>query len=680
MESFDIQPDVDTQADAPPAHPLEFLMRSIQSINMAVDMTDSELGAIGMDVVREYEIDDESRADWLKEHEQAFKLAMQVAQEKTYPWPKASNVIFPLMTTAALQFNARAYPAVIAGRNVVKGVVVGDDKGIPAIDQATGQIIEGQWVVPPGAKQIKADAIGEHMSWQLLDEMPEWEPETDKLLLILPIAGTVFRKTYFDKGMGRNCSNLVLAENLVINYSARSVENAPRLTEILRYYPHEIVEFQRAGVWVEHDFGMAQDSGNDPDAQHIFLEQHRRLDLDDDGYSEPYIVTVHKDTSKVCRIVACYDADSIMVGADGNILKINRVEYYTKYGFIPSPDGGIYDVGFGKLLNPINKSVNTTLNMLLDAGHLANTGGGFIGKGLAMSSGAVRFAPGEYKVVKSSSDDIRSAIVPLQFPGPSPVLFNLLGLLIDAGKDVAAVKDVLTGEQQQSNIPATTTLALIEQGLKVFTAIYKRVHLALKSELNKLYKLNQEYLNEESGYRIGDEWKTITRALYESGAGVEPMSDPTMVSDMQRLGRAQFLMQFADDPNFDGREIRRRMLEAAQVTGIDKLMVDQPPPNPELAIKGMEMDMQAKKNNATELREMAQALLYFAQADQAIGAMNLQWAQHQMEVFKAQFEDAQSGNKPDQQGGLGGVETSPDNQDLSAVSGGQGGIPQSAGF
>jgi len=637
------------------------LLGWIKSINIAEDLDADLLSKIGERVVREYEIDENSRSDWKTKTEQAMDLAMQVAKEKQFPWPKAANVIYPLMTTASIQFAARAYPAIVANRSVVKGVVIGPDEGQPAIDPQTGQPAvqpgpNGQpmpvWAVPPGSKQIRADQIGEHMSWQLLDEQTEWEPETDAMLHILPIVGCDFRKSYFDPGKGRNASLRVTAMNLVINYKAKSLETAPRITEEINYYPLEIEEMERAGLFCtpEQPYGTADDAQDgDEDAPHMFLEQHRWWDLDEDKYPEPYIVTVHKKTRKVVRIVARYDADGIhFSGQTHKIVKIDPVHYYTKYDFLPNPDGGIYGVGFGQLLRPINEAVNTALNQLIDAGTLANTGGGFIGKGLSMNAGAIRFMMGEYKVVNVAGGTLRENIVPMQWPGPSAVLFNLLGMLVEAGKEVAAVKDVLTGDTgKNANIPATTTLALIEQGLKVFTAIYKRIHRALKSELNKLYRLNRIYGDEKSQYKVGDTWKVISKQDYVLGSGVEPVSDPTMVSDMQRLGRAQFLMQFANDPLCDSHEIRQRIFSAASIDNIDKVLKTSAPPNPAIAIKGMELEIRDREvaastsaKKATELKDLSQAILNLANADAAVGDAHLQWLNAQLSVWEKQFDAA----------------------------------------
>lgn len=634
------------------------LMDWINNPNIAKDLDETLLDKIGGTVVREYDIDVTSRSDWKTKTEQAMEMAMQVAKEKQFPWPKAANVIYPLMTTAAVQFAARAYPAIIQNRSVVKGVVVGDDSGTPMMGP-NGQpvVVQGpdgspqiQWAVPPGAKQLRADNIGEHMSWQLLDEMPEWEGETDTLLHVLPIVGCDFRKTYYDPGKGRNASLRVSAMNLVINYKAKSMETAPRITEEIEYYPIEIEEMERSGLWLkpEQPYGRSNEGQEgDDDAPHLFLEQHRYWDLDEDGYPEPYIVTVHKSSQKVVRIVARYDADGVHISKETHeVAKIDPVHYYTKYDFMPNPDGGIYGVGFGQLLRPINEAVNTTLNQLIDAGTLQNTGGGFIGKGLSMNAGAIRFVMGEYKVVNTTGASLRESIVPMQFPGPSPVLFNLLGLLIECGKEVASVKDVLTGDAtNKASMSPTTTLALIEQGLKVFTAIYKRVYRAMKSELNKLYRLNRIYGDQKAEYKVGDTWKQVTKEDYVNGSGVEPIADPNMVSDMQRLGRAQYLMQFGQDPYFNGYEIRHRMLEAANIPNIDKVLNKQAAPNPAIAMKGMELEQkgiqvtsEASERRARELLAYAQAVNQIAQADKIAGDQHLQWLNLQMQAWQKQFE------------------------------------------
>ena len=631
----------------------------VKSKNIAEDLDAISLDDIGSRVFKEYEVDVTSRAEWKQKTEEALELAMQVTKEKQFPWPKAANVIYPLVTTAATQFAARAYPAIVNGRSIVRGVVVGDDDGEPKIGQDGTPLMQNGpqgpqpvWKTPPGAKRQRADGIGEHMSWQLLDEQPEWEPETDQLLHLLPIVGTVFRKTYFDPGKGRNVSVMVSPMKLVINYHAKSIETAARATEEFELYPREIEEAERAGLYLipELPYGEAENSEGDKDKPHEFLEQHRYWDLDEDGYPEPYIVTIHKRSRKVVRIVARYDESERGEGSihfnrrSHKIQKIEPIHYYTKYDFIPNPDGGVYSLGFGQLLRPINESINTVLNQLLDAGTLQNAGGGFIGKGLSMNAGAIRFQLGEYKTVNSQGGNIRDNIVPFPAPGPSAVLFNLLGFLVEAGKEIAAIKDVLTGDQKTPNVPATTTLALIEQGLKTFTAIYKRVHRSLKSELNKLYRLNRVYGDEQSQYKVGDTWKVVLKQDYVLGAGVEPVSDPTMVSDMQRMGRAQFLLGFRQDPDCDGKEILMRAFKAADIDQPDKIMAKQTAPNPMIAIKGMELDQKEQEikanvllKKAQEFAAYAQSIKTMAEADALAGDQHLQWLDQNLKVWEAQF-------------------------------------------
>lgn len=656
----------DQQQAQPNVEQHKQLFAWIKSKNIAADLEEQVLNTIGQTVRREYDVDWQSCAEWRDKTEKAMELAMQVSKQKSYPWPKASSIVFPLLTSAAYSFAARAYPAIINNRNVVKGVVVGNDDGVPAKDQSGQPVMDptGQprFFVQPGAKKARADAIGDHMSYQLLDEQTEWEPETDELLHILPIVGCVFRKSYFDPSHGRNMSLLVYATNLVINYKAKSVDLAPRLSEELKLYPIEIEELERAGLFRKITYTQPADASGDDDAPHDFVEQHRRWDLDDDGYAEPYIITVHKQSSQVVRITARYRPQNIFFdGTTHQILRIVPTQFYTQYDFLPNIEGGIYGTGFGQLLKPINEAVNTTLNMLIDAGHLSNTGGGFVGKGLSMNTGTLRFSPGEYKIVNTTGAAVRDAVVQLQFPAPSEVLFKMLGMLIEAGKEIAGVKDILTGEIQNANVPATTVLALIEQGLNAFTAIYKRIHRALKSELKKLYDLNAEYLPLEASYRVGDNWKQITKADYERGSGVEPISDPTMISNMQKLGRAQVLIGLKDDPMMNKVEIIKQFLESVQIPNADSLINKNPPPPPpqvvakglELEQKGRQIDSRVARDKAAEVKDLANAVLLLAQSDKLVGDEHLAVLGHNLQVLRAQLESMQT-VQPGGQGGQGG--------------------------
>lgn len=640
------------------------LERWVNAKNIADDPdVEDRIETIAQRVTVDYKIDEQSRDEWKTKYRKWLDFALQIAQPKTYPWPDSSNIIYPLMTTAAIQFAARAYPAIIRDRNVVKGVVIGKDDGTPAT-MPDGQPIVGPatgpyMALPPGAKQVRANLIGSHMSWQLLVEQEEWEPQTDTLLIVLPIVGTMFRKSYFDPNLARNVSETVDAMSLCVNYFAKSFETAPRQTELIRLYPWDIEENIRSGLFLDEDYGhdtsmSPADDGHrvdqsDEDAPTTFMEQHRRYDLDDDGYAEPYIVTVARDSGKLARIRAGYEMDGVHWTPSGKVRSVDKVQYYTKYGFIPSPDSKVYDMGFGHLLFPINDAVNTTLNLMFDAGHLQVVGGGFVGSGLSVNTGALRFSMGEYKPVNVIGGSIQDQVFPLQFPGPNAILLQLLTFLTEAGERVASVKDVMVGDMPGDNTSGITTLAVIEQGLKVFSAIYKRVHRSLGYEFKKLYRLNRLYLPPATQFQHGGEWREVTRRDYQLGAGVEPISDPQMVTDMQRLGRAQLLLQFKDDGRLDGTKILMEAFQAAMIPQPERFLVQNPQPAPQFLLKSRELDIRQQRetvdlqlrgmhDKAMMIREVAQAELFLAQARKLDNDAQIDWVEQHLDKLRLQLD------------------------------------------
>lgn len=650
-------------------------------INIADELEQSQLDQIGSDVVDGFDVDDASRAEWIKANEGAMKLALQVKEDKTWPWPGAANVKYPLITTAAIQFNARAYPAVIQGSQVVKGAVMGPDD-------------------ENGTKRDRADRIGKHMSWQLLEQMEGWEEDTDRLLLMLPITGCVFRKTYYDSIAGRNCSDMIPAEDVVFNHKGKRFESLRRITHKFTLYKNEVRSRQLAGVYSDIELCYEDSEDGDKDAPHRFLEQHCWLDLDDDGFDEPYVVTVHHQTRKVVRIVARYDEDGVKVTESGEIADIKPVSYFTKYGFLPNPDGGLYDVGFYALLTPLNESVNTVLNQLLDAGTLSNVGGGFIGKDLRMKGGPVRMKMGEYVPVDAKGQDIRNSIVTMPQNAPSVVLFQLLGMLIEAGRDISNVKDVLTGEGQGQNASPTTTLALIEQGMKVFTAIHKRVHRCLKIEFRKLKRLNRIHLNEREYFAFQDDASEVTRQDYmDDGTDVVPVSDPNMVSDAQTMARADALMsRFVNDPYVNQMEIRKQFLIAIRQPDPDKLLKEPPPaPTPpdvmkmqlEAEIKGDEVDLKRREVEIKERESAAKVDNLNAQTMQLVTEMQAMGQQiqqliefvtgmaHTVQAHEQMFgqQNEEMGNA-DNGTGLPGVGSQPGDQGGGTEPGGLSGADQ----
>ena len=565
------------------------LDRLLATTNIAEELDDELLATIGEEVIRGFDKDLNSKEAWDASVDAWIKLAAQVKEQRSYPWPNAANVKYPLLSTAALQFAARAYPTLVpADGNVAQMQVIGAD--------------------PQGMKAEKAQRLADHMNYQLLVDMPDWEEETDKLFVQLPIIGCMFRKTYFDDLKKTNCSRLLGPKDLVVNYWAPSLEAAFRVSEIMEMTENQLKEKINAGLYL--DVALPQPTvdesrprtvdvhGNQPTfdsdggTPYIFIEQHTYWDLDQDGYKEPYVITVERKSRKVFRIVARWDSDGVHNNDDGELVYITPVGYYTKYSFIPNPDGGFYDVGFGHLLGPLNESANTIINQLLDAGTLSNLQSGFIGKGLRMKMGEQRVQPGEWRAVNATGDDIKKQIFPLPVKEPSKVLFELLGLIIESSEKLASVAEIFVGKMPGQNTPATTTMASIEQGMKLFTAIYKRVYRSLTKEFKKLFRLNGLYQeNLDKAQHVLDQ--PITVEDYDPKAyDVCPTADPTAVSSTQKLLKAEGLMQVLPLGTVNIQEVTKRILEAQEQPNIQLLMSNPTPQqDPKVAAEQAKMQM-----------------------------------------------------------------------------------------
>ncbi len=548
---------------------------AIRSPNLCEHFSSDDLTRIGSYCHAAYLRDEQSRAVWVKRNEAGMDLALQISKDKTFPWPGCANVQFPLVTIAAMQFHARAYPAIVGGEQIVKCAVFGDDAD--------------------GLATARADRVSRHMSWQLLYQDQTWEEQEDKAILNLAIVGTNFKKTYYHAGLGHNVSELVLAKDLVIDYWSKSVETSPRKTHRIPKHRNEVYENVARGIWrdvLEMPWYLStppnritttqvnQDNRQgvtapqpDDTSSLLFLEQHVNLDLDSDGYAEPYIITFDSVSQTVVRIVTRFDQESdierIVSGPrKGRIIKITPCEYFTKRTFIPSPDGGIYDIGFGVFLGPLNEAVNSLVNMLLDAGTMQTTGGGFLGRGAKIRGGTHTAAPFEWKRVDSTGDDLRKSIYPLPVNAPSDVLFQLLGLLIDYTSRVSGTTDITVGQNPGQNTPAQTTQTMVEMGQKIYTAIFKRIWRSSKEEFQKLFKLNGIYLPLDKPQVAG-----ATRKDYLGDANaVSPVADPNISSDSARLNQAIMLKQSAaTTPGYDKDAVERRFLKAVRIEGIDQV-------------------------------------------------------------------------------------------------------------
>lgn len=580
------------------------LQKILESSNLAADLSDDKLIEIGNDVVIGYETDLESRKPWEKDLKNWTELALQVASDKTFPWPNAANIKYPLLATAAMQFAARAYPTLIPSNGkVVKCKVIGSD--------------------PTGEKSMRAFRVSTHMSYQVMEQMDGWEEDMDKLLIALPISGTCFKKTYWDSSKQQNCSQLVLPKSLVVNYWTRCLEDAERITEVFYLSKRKVKERQNLGIFIDAELGDPQTPADDVTTSinrsfqrasdfdettpYTILEQHTYLDLDEDGYAEPYIVTVEAESNKVLRIVPRFSEADVLMDDKQNVVSIEAIQYYTKYGFIPNPDGGFYDIGFGRLLGPLNNSANTIINQLVDAGSLSNLQAGFIGKGLRIKMGETRFQPGEWKAVNAVGDDLKKQIFPLPVREPSQVLFNLLDLLLKSGKELASVAEIFVGKMPGQNTPATTTMASIEQGMKVFTAVYKRVYRSLTSEFRKIYKLNQQYMNPEEYISILD--NPIPQEDYKGPEDdIIPGADPSAVSSQEKQQKVQAVMQLLNLGTINPMAATLMYLEAHEIPEAEiKKLAMQPQPKTDPKVEALQakaaIDQQKAQNDIQISRE-----------------------------------------------------------------------------
>lgn len=553
----------------------------VESSNIADTLDKDLLVAIGHDAKEGYETDKRSRKEWEDSLEDYIKLAKQLREEKSFPWQNASNVKYPLLTTAAMQFAARAYPSLVpSDGKVVKSKTIGKD--------------------PDGSKLELANRVSTYMSFQVMHEMDCWEEGMDKLLIMLPVVGMVFKKTYWDPINKRPTSEIVSPKNLIVNYWAKSLEDAERISEEIEMSKRKVKQRQQSGLFLDIELGDPQSKDGqvvDETTPYVLIEQHTYLDLDEDGYQEPYTVTIEKESGKVLRIVARFDDTTIKTDDSGQILEIQPIQYYTKFGFIPNPDGSFYDIGFGSLLGPLNESVNTLINQLVDAGSLNNLQGGFLGKGLRLRMGDTGFRPGEWKAVNATGDDLKKQIVPLPSKEPSNVLFQLMGSLITSGKELASVAEIFTGKMPGQNTPATTTMATIEQGMKVFTAVYKRIYRSLAEEFKKIYQINGTYLNPNTYASIVD--VTIGPDDFKNVYDICPGADPTAVSQTEKLLKAQGLLELLPTGMLNPVEVIRRVLEAQEQPNWEQILNPQvaqtgQPPEPQPDPKLMEMQMKGQ--------------------------------------------------------------------------------------
>lgn len=579
-------------------------MKSIRSPNLVPVMADNDLENLGEWCWTGYDADVSSMANWFRRNEAGMDLAMQLVKEKSFPWPGCANVAFPLVTIATLQFHSRAYPELVPGKDLVQYEVWGDD--------------------PTGAEAARAARIGAHMSHQCLKEDEPWQDNHDKLMINYSVVGSAFIKSRRSTAENKNVSDFVPARYLVMDYWAKSVESCSRKTHLLPLSRNEIVERVRKGIWKnileepwykaggepdqkqqERDTGKDKRAGLEmppPDdlTPFWFGEQHTYVDLDGDGYAEPVVITFELNSKCVVRVVYRFDREEDIVrNAMNEVVKIRAEEQFTRYEFIPSPDGGIYGLGWGLLVGPLNESVSTLVNQLLDSGTVNNTAGGFLARNAKLRGGKYVFSPFEWLNVDVSGGTLKDSMVPLPVREPSNVLYQLLVLLIDYSNRICASTEMLAGENPGQNTPAQTSAAMVEQGMKIFASIFTRAWRCMKEEFKKIYLLNSVHTDPGKplpGFASLEDYRG-------DPSRISPSADPTVLSETQRLMKAAALRQAAySAPGYDTEAVETYYLKALRVPNWQTFYKgkDKVPPLPnfkmqveQLKLQGIQLKLKA---------------------------------------------------------------------------------------
>lgn len=596
--------------------------------NLAPAMTEDMLTKIGVECCDDYDKDKADRKEWAKVAEKALDAAAQDGKReaKNYPWKGASNINFPLLTEAALQFNARMYPAVIKGDEAVLCKVIGQDNGKPVMapNPQTGKMMpipmmgeDGQpqmdaqgmmqpmWEVQPGAKKKRAARVSEYLNTVLFYRMPDWESDTDALLMQQPIVGCVFRKHWWDQAMGEPRAAMVPALRLLVPKGTKSCATAYRMTEEVPDVSYRDIDGRiREGLYHTVDLGADEEGRK---GCRMLLEQHCYLDLDEDGFGEPYVVTLDHETRKVLRIEANYGPDDIRTNEAGEVVSIAKGQFYIKFGLFPHPKGEFYDLGLGHLLDQLGDVIDTAINQLMDAGTAQTAGGGFIGSGVRLQggkSGVIRMQPGEYKTLTVTGATLRESIVERTLPNVSPVTFQVLDLIMGAAQSIAGAKDVITGDASNQG-QVGTTLALIEQGLQVFNATAKRTFRSLKDEYtllrDNIRKFGGETTAQDYAEVLDDPDADFEADFNAKDMDIRPVSDPSSVTRMQKMAKGQFIMSTIEQlvaVQGDAREALRRVYEAADIEDIDKLLPAPQPPQPDPRAEAQAQEMAAKAQAA----------------------------------------------------------------------------------
>jgi hypothetical protein len=544
--------------------------------NLAELIPDDELTALANELVSDYEYDKDARGDWLKTYTDGLDLLGFKYEERSKPFAGATGVTHPLLAETVTQFQAQAYKELLPPEGPIRTQIVGE---------ITPQVEE------------QSQRVKEFMNYQISYEMEEYDQELDQMLFHLPLAGSAFRKVYYDAVKGRAVSKFVPAEDVVMPYVSTDMESCERITHVVKTMGNELRKKQVSGMYRDIEVTMSQADKNEAGEKYdeldgitatqnaediVLLEFHCDLDIpgfedknsqtgEATGIKLPYVVTVDEGSGKVLSIYRNYiETDPLR----------KKIQYFVHYKFLPGL--GFYGFGLIHMLGGLSRTATSALRQLIDAGTLSNLPAGFKARGLRVRDDDQPLQPGEFRDVDAPGGAIRESLMLIPYKEPSQTLFALLGFVVDAGRRFASIADNKMGEGSQAN-PVGTTMAIMERGTKVMNAIHKRLHYAQKVEFKLLSRVFAESLPAEYPYAVRGGNRVIKQQDFDERVDILPVSDPNIFSMSQRVTLAQTQMQMAtSNPQMHNmHEAYRRMYEALGVRDIDKILSPVQQPQPE---------------------------------------------------------------------------------------------------
>ena len=537
--------------------------------NLATLLDDTVLDPLGSKLVSDYKDYRASRKDWEDTYRNGLDLLGFRYQRRTEPFKGASGVTHPVLSEAVTQFQAQAYKELLPADGPVRAQILG---------------------VQTPAKQDQANRIKDFMNYQIMDQMKEYEPEFDQMLFYLPLSGSTFKKVYYDELLGRAVSKFIPADDLVVPYSATSLDDADAVVHVIKMSENDLRKQQYGGFYRDVELtqpGMESDEITKKeqdiegvkqlkqDDMYTLLECHVNLDLegfeDTDvsgqltGIKLPYVVTVEEGSRKIL---------SIRRNFNENDLKKNKINYFVHFKFLPGL--GFYGFGLIHMIGGLSRTATSALRQLLDAGTLSNLPAGFKSRGIRVRDDAQPLQPGEFRDVDAPGGNIRDQFMTLPYKEPSAVLLQLLGIVVGAGQRFAAIADMQVGNDSQ-NRAVGTTIAMLERGTRVMSAIHKRLYVGLKQEFKLLSDIFKTYLPSEYPYDVVGGTRVIKVSDFDDRVDILPIADPNIFSQTQRISMAQTQLQLAQsNPQIHNLyQAYRSMYEAIGVKNINAIL---PPP------------------------------------------------------------------------------------------------------